>query len=131
MNINDPTHPRNEGEFTALLLAIFGDPRTPDEAHIAGVLTGAWGLILAAPKPITAVTLRGHILPRLWAVSSQCGSLRDVVRDFIMSDIEEAAHRLLREWLCILLGIFTAYRASREIEKLPRILARYTEEPTP
>lgn len=129
MNINDPTHPRSEAEFTVLLRATFGELRTPDERCIAGVLAEAWGLILTTPKPIAAITLRNDILPRLWAVSSRCGALQHTVRDTLMPSFDEAAHRLLREWLCVLLGIFTAYRASREIEKLPR--NKSTKESSP
>jgi hypothetical protein len=128
MNINDPTHPRSEAEFTALLLATFG-PLRHDEDHIAGILARVWVEILTAhrtwpprEKEMDAASAK------LIAQAIRCAMLKGAVYDMACAD-EGREPRNISTWTHALLAIFLAYRASREIRKLPRNNA--TKEPTP
>ena len=128
MNINDPTHPRSEAEFTALLLATFG-PLRQDEGHIAGILARVWVEILTAhrtwpPHEKEMDAARAKLI----AQAIRCFMLKGAVYGVVDAD-EGRDPRSVPEWAHALFAIFLAYRASREIRKLPRNNA--TKEPTP
>lgn len=128
MNINDPTHPRSEAEFTALLLAVFG-PLRHGEDHIAGILARVWVEILTAhrtwpPHEKEMDAARAKLISQ----AIRCAMLKSAVDDMACAD-EGHEPRNISAWAHALLAIFLAYRASREIENLPRNNA--AKEPQP
>ena len=117
MNINDPTHPRSENEFSTLLVSTFG-PLRDGEDHIAGALAPVWMEILRAHRtwPPNEAEMNAA-RAKLASHAIRCRRLGSAVLNTVW---DEQTERDISSWAHAVLSVFLAYRAGRAIDALPR-----------